>query len=109
MPWPSGRLVVTDNCDVRCSQLHRNVIQPTEKCTEKIEAALQDAQLIVPILSTNWVGREWCVKELARFVELKPEDSDKRIVLIKKTDPPEDAVPGLLRDREGYKFFVKDP
>src|SRR5438045_8032775 len=68
--WQQLRWEMT-NAGVPQARLWRDryEIEPTEKFTEKIEAALQDAQLIVPILSTNWVGREWCVKELARFVE----------------------------------------
>jgi hypothetical protein len=35
--------------------LDRYEIEPAEEFTEKIRAALQQAHLLVPILSANWV------------------------------------------------------
>jgi hypothetical protein len=91
--------------------LDRYDIEPSEKFTEKIEAALRQAKMIIPILSPNWVTRPWCQRELERFLELKSEqgnDTDS-IVLVKKREPPQTDVPIPLRDREGYKFFTKEP
>ncbi len=108
--WQHLRWAISDE-GVSQAKLWRDryEIEPAERFTDKIEAALRESSLLVPVLSRNWVTREWCLKELARFEELRPEDADKRVVLIKKSDPPEDAIPELLRNREGYKFFVKDP
>jgi hypothetical protein len=84
----------------------RYQIEPTEVFTQKIEDALKQACLIIPILSSNWVQRDWCRKELSRFVELRGRED---IVLIKKNEPPDADVPEPLRNREGYKFFTQDP
>ena len=86
----------------------RYKIEPAEKFTEKIEKALAKARLILPILSPNWVQREWCVKEVIDFVEL-PDHQDDDIVLVKKLDAPDSDIPEPLRNREGYEFFVKEP
>ena len=39
--------------------LDRFEIEPTEEFTPKIEAALRDAELIIPVLSENWIKRDW--------------------------------------------------
>ena len=50
--------------------LDRHQIEPVEDFNEKIEAALREARLIVPILSPNWVQRPMCLQEVTRFCEL---------------------------------------
>jgi TIR domain len=91
--------------------LDRYDIDPAENFTEKIEAALKQARMIIPILSPNWVTRPWCQKELKRFLELKKEQGTANdcVVLVKKRELPESDVPIPLRDRLGYQFFTKDP
>src|SRR5215472_6832351 len=91
--------------------LDRYEIEPIEDFTKKIESALAKARLIVPILSPNWVQRHWCREELSHFVKLRPGDRDVAddIILVKKMDPPEADLPFVLKNREGYKFFAKDP
>jgi hypothetical protein len=86
--------------------LDRYQIEPAEDFTEKIEAALKDACMIIPILSPNWVQREWCIREVKRFVELHADDG---VVPVRKIEPPPDTLPAFLRTREGYNFFAKDP
>ena len=91
--------------------LDRYEIEPTEDFTEKIEAALMQAKMIIPILSPNWVTRPWCRKELERFLELRSEEGSEvdGIVPVKKREAPESDIPIVLRNREAYKFFAKEP
>jgi hypothetical protein len=89
--------------------LDRYDIEPAEEFTEKIEAALREARMMIVILSPNWVSRPWCQKELQRFMEMKQGNASDCVVLVKKWEPPESDVPEPLRDREGYKFFAKEP
>jgi hypothetical protein len=92
--------------------LDRYEIEPSEVFTEKIEAALREARLFIPVLSPNWVQRTWCQQELSRFVELRSQDNDAadNIVLVKKREVLREAdVPAALRNRVGYQFFSKDP
>jgi hypothetical protein len=86
----------------------RYKIEPAEKFTTKIAEALAKARLILPILSPNWIQREWCQKEVISFIELH-DDQDDDIVLVKKLDAPDSDIPAPLRNREGYEFFVKEP
>jgi hypothetical protein len=89
--------------------LDRYEIEPVEEFTQKIEEALKEARLIIPILSPNWVQRSWCRKEIDRFVQLRSQDAADGIVPVKKDEPPEVDLPESLKNREGYKFFTKDP
>src|ERR1700682_5075265 len=68
--------------------LDRYEIEPTEVFTHKIEVALREARLFIPVLSPNWVQRAWCQRELSRFVELRSQDNDAadNIVLVKKRE-----------------------
>src|SRR5262249_36777742 len=85
--------------------LDRYNIDATEDFTEEIEKALRGARLIITVVSTNWIQRPWCVRELREFVNLHSADG---IVLVKKEELPPDAMPVPLRNRVGYRFFVTD-
>jgi hypothetical protein len=91
--------------------LDRYEIEPAEDFTENIDAALKKAKMLILILSPNWVQRPWCRKELERFLELKSAEGDAAqfVVPVKKRDAPEVDIPEVLRNREGYKFFDKEP
>lgn len=51
--------------------LDRYEIDPTEDFTVKIDEALRKARLLIPILSPNWIQRDYCRLELSKFVELR--------------------------------------
>lgn len=91
--------------------LDRYEIDPTESFTAKIDEALRKARLLIPIVSPNWVQRKYCQLELSRFVELRSQDNDgdDNIVLVKKREVLLDDVPWILKNREGYQFFLKEP
>jgi hypothetical protein len=91
--------------------LDRYEIDPTEDFTVKIDEALRKARLLIPIISPNWVQRNYCQLELSKFVEFRAQDNDldDNIVLVKKRDVLIDDVPEVLKDREGYQFFLKEP
>jgi hypothetical protein len=91
--------------------LDRYQIEPAEEFTEKIEAALREARLIVPILSPNWVQRPCCLQEITRFCELHARNvgANDNVALVIKREPLADAIPKVLKNREGYRFFDKDP
>jgi hypothetical protein len=87
--------------------LDRYEIDPAEKFTDVIKYAVSHATFFVPVLSTNWVQREYCRDELEWFVTSRAMDED-RIVLVKKDEPPPDRIPPMLRGRQGYEFFAKE-
>jgi hypothetical protein len=93
--------------------LDRYQIDPAENFTNKIEAALNAAQLVIMVLSPNWAQRPWCLKEVLYFAGLHPDAGD-RTVIVKKSDLPAgmrlpDEISKLLENREGYRFFERDP
>jgi hypothetical protein len=93
--------------------LDRYQIDPAEDFTKRIEAALGAAQLVIMVLSPNWAQRPWCLQEALYFAGLHPDAID-RTVIVKKRDLPAgmrlpDAVNKLLENREGYRFFEKEP
>ena len=74
----------------------------------KIEAALRDAELIIPVLSENWIKRDWTRQELEKFLELHPAANDG-IVLVLKDEPKSKPRPTPLQGHEGYRFFESEP
>ena len=102
-----------NNAGVRQAKLwlDRYEIDPTEDFTVKIDEALRKARLLIPILSPNWIQRDYCQLELSKFVEFRSlaNDLDDNIVLVKKREVLADYVPRVLKNREGYQFFLKEP
>ena len=90
--------------------LDRYQIEPAEDFTEKIEAALKEARMIITILSPKWVTRDWCLREVNRFVALHTVDGFAKdgLIPVRKIDLPEADIPVVLRNREGYTFYAKD-
>jgi hypothetical protein len=88
-------------------------IDPNEVFTDRIEAALEAAKLMIMILSPNWAQSEWCLKEASYFASLH-KDAVEKTVVVKKLELPQgidlrDEVKNILDNREAYKFFEKDP
>jgi hypothetical protein len=110
--WDQLRWELTDRGAKRAKLwLDRYEIEPAERFTKKIEDAVREAKLIVPVLSENWVGSDWCRREIETFGECRPDAVD-RIVPVVKNEPRRETLPELLRGpnaREGYRFFVQDP
>jgi hypothetical protein len=91
--------------------LDRYEIEKAEKFTDKIEAALAEAKVILPVLSPNWLGRDWCVQEVLRFAEQKVQGRDLAndiLPVFKIEIPPTEPIPAPLLGREGYQFFRRD-
>jgi hypothetical protein len=91
----------------------RYEIDPNERFTDKIEAALKAAKFVIMILSPNWPQSKWCLEEASYFARLHPGDAIEKTVLVKKIELPlgikiPDEVRNILENREGYKFFEKD-
>jgi hypothetical protein len=91
--------------------LDRYEIEKAEKFTDKIEAALAEAKVILPVLSPNWLGRDWCVREVLRFAEQKIAGRDPAndiLPVFKIEIPSTESIPPPLLGREGYEFFRRD-
>ena len=73
----------------------------------KIEAAITNSQLLVVVLSRNWIERPNCLKELELFRH-RWGDVRERIVVVRRHMVEEQQCPELLRGTEGYRFFRFD-
>ena len=77
-----------------------------------IRQNLVASDILLIVLSCNWLASEWCQRELDVFVERwKEEGSDrvrKRILFITKHFVPRDIIPPLLINKEAFEFFHMD-
>jgi len=109
--WDQLRWELTDRGAKQAKLwLDRYEIEPAEAFTPKIESAVSEATLIVPVFSENWVQSDWCRREIEKFVH-SHEDAGNRIVPVFKNEPPRKLLPEALqgeRAREGYRFFMQD-
>jgi hypothetical protein len=85
-------------------------IDAAEQFDPKIAEGIQKSDLLLVVLSRNWVERPWCGRELELFRARwrSDEDAKRRIIVVRKNQPPEDKVPPLLHGQEGYQFFELD-
>jgi TIR domain len=77
-----------------------------------IEKGINDSQLLLVVLSNNWIHREFCRKELELFHQRwckEGEDAVKgRIFVVGKNHIEPAARPPLLQGQEGYLYYAKD-
>jgi len=85
-------------------------IDAADQFDPNIAKGIEQSELLLVVLSRNWVERPWCKRELELFrARWRSEDEAKRrIIVVCKNQPPEDKVPALLRGQEGYQFFELD-
>jgi hypothetical protein len=91
-----------------------NDIEPDGDFAREIEKALQQAVVMVAVLSPNYVKRPWCLRELGDFAKASPSADaaprSEQIFKILKNHISEDDLPVALRNRgRGYSFFEVDP
>jgi len=85
-------------------------IDAADQFDPTIAKGISESELLVVVLSRNWVARPWCLRELELFRQRWPSDEAARqhIVVVSKNQVPEDRVPELLRGQEGFRFFDLD-
>ena len=75
----------------------------------ELETALAASDLLVVVLSPNWLQRAWCRRELETFARNRlardGEGLRNRIVCVVKSHVPPEARPELLQGQVGYQFF----
>jgi TIR domain len=91
-----------------------NDIEPDGVFAREIRAALEQAILMVAVLSPKYIQRPWCRRELDDFVAFPPGPDapprSEQVFKILKHYIPEHDLPPFLQNRgRGYKFFVIDP
>lgn len=87
-------------------------IERGEQFNPKIAEGLQDADLLVVVLSRNWLDSKNCQNELEIFADRwKAEslsDRRNRIVVVGRQHIDLDKRPDLLRDQVGYLFYKRN-
>lgn len=77
-----------------------------------IDDGLRNAQILLVVMSNNWLDRPYCRKELDEFVELRRaagmENAAERIVVVGKGHVDRLKRPPLLQTQEGFLFYKRD-
>ncbi len=90
-------------------------LQGNDYFDETIVDQLPGTALLVSVLSPRYVGSEWCIKEVRRFLEAANQtggvsvESKSRIFKVVKTLVPLEEQPSELQGMLGYQFFKIDP
>jgi len=93
--------------------IDRFQIEPAEDFTEVIKDALEKSDLLLVILSRNYLKSEFCAKEIDTFVEhlnsLPEKDRKRRIFRVDKGEVLDRELPAVLKGVHAIRFFEKDP
>jgi hypothetical protein len=77
-----------------------------------IDDGLKKAQILVVVMSNNWLERPYCRKELDDFVELRRaagiDNVAERVVVVGKGHVDRLRRPPLLQTQEGFLFYARD-
>jgi hypothetical protein len=78
----------------------------------EIEDALKKSALLIVIVSSNWMQRPYCGKELDEFVKMRQANGatnvEERIVVVCKGFVEKNRRPPPLRGQEGFAFYERD-
>lgn len=93
-------------------QIWRDIkrISDGDQFSPEIDDALQEASLLIVVLSPNWMASRWCRKELDTFAKYHGADGRvrERVVVVGKRHVDPDKRPSLLQGQTGFKFYVRN-
>jgi TIR domain len=73
---------------------------------------VETSELLLVVLSNNWLDRPWCRKELELFAKRWVHEGDdgirRRVIVVAKQDIDPSARPPLLQGQTGFRFFARD-
>jgi hypothetical protein len=79
---------------------------------KEIDDALTKAEILIVLMSPNWLQRPYCIKEFDQFFRMKQSASvtniADRMVVVSKGYVDVDKRPSLLRSQEGFAFYERD-
>lgn len=92
-------------------ELWRDVhgIERADQFASVIETQIEKSDLLLVVLSPNWIKREWCKRELEAFGRRWGADAMQRVVVVSKRSVPLHMRPPMLQGQEGYDFFFLEP
>lgn len=92
--------------------LDRGKIEVADKFTQVIADQLARSDILLAILSRNYVQSGWCREEVEAFAErlqtLDVQTRRRRIFRIDKHDVPDSDLPPAVRDLQAVKFYEKN-
>jgi hypothetical protein len=87
-------------------------IKPSDQFDPVIQKAVADSDLLLVVLSRNWLDREFCRRELELFASRwnheGQESLKNRIVVVMKHHVANGDRTALLQGQEGYRFYSRD-
>ena len=90
----------------------KRAIARSEQFDPIIEKGVRDSDLLLVVLSNNWIHREFCLRELELFNQRWSSDGEAavkgRIIVAGKNHIDPGARPTLLQGQEGYLFYSPD-
>lgn len=92
--------------------IDRQRISDADQFDGKIDDGLKKAELLLVVMSNNWLERPYCRKEIDAFVELRRaagiENVAERIIVVGKGHVDRLKRPLLLQLQEGTLFYARD-
>lgn len=89
-------------------------IQGNEEFSPVLLEKINQAKIVISILSPCYITSDWCLREIDEFVKSANEDADlvvdnkARLFKVLKTPVDRDKHPEPLRTQTGYEFYVVD-
>lgn len=90
----------------------RRNIEPHDQFDPVIQEGLQDSDLLLVVLSRNWLASDWCLRELELFRQRWSRENEQsvrqRIWVVSKQYIDPDRRPALLQGQSSYEFFWRE-
>ncbi len=83
-------------------------IRASDDFDEVLRGAIKDSDLLVVVLSNNWLSRPYCNKELELFAARWGDQAKSRIVVVKKSPISEADMPAMLQTKQHTVFYDED-
>jgi hypothetical protein len=92
--------------------IDRQRISDADQFDGKIDDGLKKAQILLVVMSNNWMERPYCRKELDAFVSLRRaagiDNVAERMIVVGKGHVERLRRPSLLQVQEGSLFYARD-
>jgi TIR domain len=79
-----------------------------DRFNDRVRNAIEPSDILLVVLSENWIKSEYCRKQLECFAERwRHEGQEKlRIIIVSKRHVDPTKRPSMLEGQEGYPFYA---